>query len=68
MLISVDDHLGVRVRMEFVTEALQLRPKFLEVIDFTVEHNPNGSVFIAKRLFSFVRQINDGQAAMPKGT
>jgi hypothetical protein len=64
----VDDYLRVRVRVKFVTGALKLGPEFLKVIDFTVEHNPNCLVFIAKRLFSFHRQINDGQPAMSQGT
>jgi hypothetical protein len=51
-----------------VAGVLKLRPKFLKVVDFTVEYNPNGLVFVAKRLFPLHRKINDSETAVSQGT
>jgi hypothetical protein len=48
-----------------MTARLKHRTQFLVVVDFAIERNPYGAVFIGHRLMSRA-QIHDGQAAMPQ--
>ncbi len=50
LLITVDDDFSVGVGTESVAGGNQLRAQFLEVIDFAVEGDPDGLIFIAHGL------------------
>src|SRR6185436_2054134 len=50
LLIEMDDHLGVRPRRKPVTRFFQLAPQLDEVEDLAVQHDVDGSVFVADRL------------------
>src|ERR1700689_4700825 len=61
-LIQMDDRFRIGVRREDVSAPLQFPAQFAEVVDFAVEHNPDGSVFVSNRLAPG-SQVDDAQAA-----
>src|SRR5271166_1002094 len=61
----MDDHLGVRVCGEVMAAAQEFRPQLLEIVNFTIEHNPDRSVLIKHRLVAS-SQIDDTEAAHPE--
>ena len=52
LFISVDDDFSIRVRAELMSGGDELGPKFLEVVDFTVEGDPDGLILIAHGLMA----------------
>src|SRR5262249_5751148 len=48
--IQVNDDLSVRLGAEPVSPRLQPRPELLEVVDLSVEHDPDGPVLMGQRL------------------
>src|SRR5262249_22797400 len=57
-----NDGFRVAMRAEPVPSTAQLRPQFLVVVDFAIEDDPDGRVFVVDRLLAG-RQINDGQTS-----
>jgi hypothetical protein len=62
----MNDHFRIGLRSKLMAKSDQPLAKFPEVIDFAVECNPNGTIFIAKRLSSSDSNVNYCQACMPK--
>jgi hypothetical protein len=62
----MNDHFRISLRSKLMAKSDQPLAKFPEVIDFAVECNPNGTVFVAKRLSSSGSNVNDREACMPK--
>ena len=60
LLIKMDNHLRIRVRVEAVAPALELRTKFGKVVNLAVKDHPNRSIFVKHRLLA-ARQINNAQ-------
>src|SRR5262245_21482194 len=60
-LIKMHNYFGVGSRFEPVALLFELVSKFLEVIDFSVEGNPNRLVFISNGLSSPNRKIDDAE-------
>src|SRR3989442_574832 len=63
--IGMEDDFRVGGGRKTVSFLDQFPPEFLEIVNFTVEHDPNGPVLVAHRLGSCV-QINDRKSAMPQ--
>ena len=66
VFVQVDEHFRVALGAELVAGLFEPAPQVAEIVDFAVEHDPHGAVFVRKRLFS-AGQVDDGQAPMPKG-
>ena len=64
LLIAVDDDFSIGMGTEGVSGGNQLSAQFLEVINFAVEGDPYGLIFIAHGLMSGGRKIDDGQPAV----
>src|SRR2546428_6701167 len=60
LLIQMDDHLRIGMRLERVAAADHLLSQCLEVVDLAVEDHPDGAVFVRQRLMTGV-QINDAE-------
>ena len=63
-LVSVNDHLGVGLRMKLVAARLQFHAQFLKVVNLAVEGNDHVAIFIGHRLMAARRQVDDRQPAM----
>ena len=63
LFVGVDDSFGVGVRAEPVTACLEVAPELVVVVDFAVEDNPGGSIFVGHRLVA-AGAVDDRQAAM----
>ena len=50
LLVKVNDSFSVTVSAILVTLFLQPRTEFLMVVDFAVENQPDGSIFVAEWL------------------
>jgi hypothetical protein len=57
----MNDDFGVRVGIKAVTAALEFLAKFREVVDFSVEDDPQTFVFVMDRLPS-AGKVDDAQA------
>ena len=64
LLIAVNDDFGIGVGAEGVSGRNQLRAQFLEVVNFAVEGDPYGLIFIAHGLMSRGGKIDDRQPAV----
>src|SRR2546430_12942817 len=49
-LIQMDDRLRIGGGVEGMSEAFQMRLKFSEVINFSVEYHPNRAILVVRRL------------------
>src|SRR5580658_2621999 len=56
------DDFGIGVRMEAMTARFEAQAQLLKVINLTIEHEPNHSVFIGHRLASSSRCVDDGKS------
>src|SRR5580658_992036 len=56
------DDFGIGVGMEAMTARFEARAQLLEVINLTIEHEPNHSVFIGHRLATGRRCVDDGKS------
>ena len=66
LFVRVNDRLRVSRRIEPVSCLLELVPKFTEVVNLAVEHNPNRTVLVVDRLVPG-RQVDDAQPAHAEG-
>src|SRR5206468_3127031 len=62
LLVTVDDYLCVRSGTERVAVRFELARELQEVVNFAVEHHPNGSVAVRHGLVA-ASQIDDGEPA-----
>ncbi len=62
-LPRVDDHLGVALRPENVSERHELGDQLLEVVDLAVEDDDDGAVLVVERLLAG-REIDDRESPM----
>ena len=62
LFVPVEDRLRIRARPEPMTEGLELPPKVVVVVDFSVVRDVNRAVFVRHRLVA-VGEIDDAQAA-----
>ena len=62
-LVSVNEDLGVRIAMEYVTRGLELGAQLLEVVNLAIEHNEHGAVLVAHGLSTRLGEIENRQAA-----
>src|SRR5205823_7650204 len=60
-LPGVDDRLRVAVGSEYVSLGLEVLAQLLEVVDLSVERDPDGSVFVRHRLCGDGSKIDDGE-------
>ena len=65
LFVAVENSLGVRMGGEHVTSGKQFLAQLLVVVDFAIEHNDLGTVFVFHRLATAL-QVDDGQAPMGK--
>src|SRR5262249_55318673 len=61
-LIQMDDYFGVRLRFENMAFGKKQRTEFLIIVNLAVKNDPNGFVFVGKRLVS-ATQIDDRKMA-----
>jgi hypothetical protein len=54
LLIEMDYNFGVRGGLETVTRSLESLPELRKIVDLAVENDPNGLVFVGKRLPSSI--------------
>ncbi len=52
LFIAVNDDLGIRARAKDVSERLELASKLVEIVDLTVENDPDRFLLIRHRLMS----------------
>lgn len=64
MFVQVDQRFGVADGFELVPVAHQVGAKFLIIVDFSVEHDPQGAVLIGNGLMAGV-EIDNAQTAHP---
>src|SRR5579863_969182 len=62
LFVEVDDGFGVAMGAVDVAAGLKLRSQFGVVVDFAVEDDPGGSVFVAKWLMAG-GEVDDAEAA-----
>ena len=55
----MQDHFRVCAGLELVAATLQLWPQFLEVIDISIEYDPNCTIFIAHWVAAAGGQVDD---------
>src|SRR5215469_1838112 len=65
-LIGMDDHFGIAVCGETVATFLEFCSQFTEVVNFSVENNPDRFVFVVNRLVS-AGQVDDAQSPHSQG-
>ena len=56
------DDFGVGTGMEAMIARFEAQAQFLEVINLTIEHHPNRSVFITHRFAASGRYVDDGKS------
>jgi hypothetical protein len=61
----MNDHFRIGLSSEDMAARLQIPAQILVVVDFAVENDPYGFVFVAEGLVAGV-QIDDGKPAKPK--
>src|SRR5262245_43190043 len=61
LLVAVNDGLGVGLRPELVSAALELGAQLLEVVDLTVEDDPDGLLGVGHWLMA-AGQVDDGES------
>ncbi|MNE06546.1 hypothetical protein D3C80_991370 [compost metagenome] len=66
-VITLEQHFGITVRIEGITEAFQLAAQLGEVIDGTVEGQRQAQRIIDHGLGRAVGQVHDFQSAMAEG-
>src|SRR6185312_15094764 len=59
LLVAMDDHFRVATAAKAVTELHELRSKAVEVVDLSVEDEPDARVFIGHGLIGCRREIDD---------
>jgi hypothetical protein len=59
----MEDDFRVRGGLELVTCGLQNSAEFEKIVDFAIEHDPYGLIFVGKRLPSSV-EVDNAQASM----
>src|SRR5215471_6972288 len=50
LFIQMDDHLSVRLGFENMAFGEKQRAEFLVIVNFAIKNDPNGAVFVGKRL------------------
>ncbi len=65
LLVKMQDDFGVGVCGEAVPAGLELGAQLHIVVDLAVEHDPQGSIFVADRLLPSI-EVNDAQASTAK--
>ena len=61
LFVGVNDRFGVGLGAELMAAGLELAAQFAVVIDFAVEDDPDGSVFVGHRLLAS-GPVDDGQS------
>ena len=61
----MDDDFRVAAGMEAMSERLQFRDQFLEVVDLAVEHDADAAIFVVQRLLPR-GEVDDRQTAVPQ--
>src|SRR3954467_5215291 len=64
LLVAMNNDFSVAVGTKSMPGGDQLRTQFLKVIDFAVESDPDGLIFIAHGLMSGGREVDDGKPAV----
>ncbi len=64
LLVEMHQHFRVAARAEGMTLAGQLAAQVLEVVDLTIEDDPDRAILVAQRLRRVRRQIDDRQPPM----
>src|SRR6478609_118017 len=62
--VAVDDNFSIAVGAEVVSRGNQFFAQVLEVVNFAVEGDPDGFIFIAHGLVPGRREIDDGEPAV----
>jgi hypothetical protein len=65
LLIEMDYNFGVRGGLEAVTRSLESLPELRKIVDLAVENDPNGLVFVGKRLPSSI-DVDNAEAPVPE--
>src|SRR5207249_52165 len=65
LLIQMHERLGVAVSLKLVTALLERFTDLPKVVDFTVEHNPHGLVFVVNGLMASLH-IDDREPPHPQ--
>src|SRR2546421_5808602 len=60
LFIKVNDDFCIRLGIEAVTAAFQLRSKFGKIVDFPVKNDPRAAVFVENRLMAS-GQVDDAE-------
>ena len=58
----MNDHFGVRARLELVAECFKFGAQFAEIVNLTIENDGECALFIPNRLAA-ARKINNTEAA-----
>ena len=66
VFVEMDEHFGVALRAKTMAGSFQPGSQLTEVVDFAVEDNPHGVVFVAQGLPA-TGPVDDGQTPMPQG-
>src|ERR1019366_5989874 len=59
ILVQLENYLAVAPRSKHVPSLHEAGPELGEVVDLTVDDDPDGLVFIEERLGAFGRQVDD---------
>ena len=60
LFVAVNNDLGIRPCSKYVPESFQLTLEFGEIIDFTVEDNPDGFLLVGHGLVTALK-VDDGE-------